>query len=398
MRERIPAVFAHTGCRLFQEVLVPRYNHILNMRRPNEKVNLMSHKAMLFFEYVGNNIQTLELIRNILTTYPNVKYFLVIDDCYEGLIDDRVLEELDKIMRENDNIDKIKILSSNKNLETKVSTLFKSEMVFQYYNIHSYMSAYDHVSPGEHVHRVNPELREKKFLCVNRQERVHRIMTVDFLSRNDILKHSHTSCLLGDYAPLLYNDTEFTMQNPNLEKYQDPALQKLRLSNDSKDRLRKTLPLELDIKEHQLKSFAVNMPDLGKYFDQSYFSIVTEGDFNSSTQKKQYTEKILKCFLYHHPFVVLGLPGTLELLREEGFITFSSFVDENYDSETNDDKRMNMVFSQIKKLNELNMHQFKNMYEDMLPILEHNYRHCLNRYRTDQPGNLVNEILDWYYL
>jgi len=398
MRNSIPAVFAYTGCRLYQDILKHRFNDILNLKRPDEKSTLETHRALLFYEYVGNNLTTLDLIESILKTYQNVDFFLIIDDCYEGLIDENFLHGIKKMLNDNDNVTKIKILSSNKNIENKITEILDSNKMFRYFNIHLYMSEYDNIAPSEHTHVPNDQLREKKFLCVNRQERSHRIRTIDFLSKNDILNQTHASCLLGDYAPLLYDNVDFKMHNINVEKYQDPDLESVVLSNDSKQRLRKILPLELDIQNHQQKIFATNMPSLETYFNETYFSIITEGDFKNSTGKKQFTEKIVKCFAFHHPFLVLGLPGTLELLKDEGFITFSSFIDESYDQVTNDDKRMNMVFDQIKKLNNLNMHQMKNMYEDMMPILEHNYNHYLKKFAMNEPGDLVNEILDWYYL
>lgn len=398
MREKIPAIFAFTGCRIYQDILKDRYNDILHLYRPEEKQVFTKHKSLLFYEYVGNNLSTLGTIEGIIKRYQNAKFFMIIDDCYEGLIDSEFIHQVKRLNDTYSNLEKFQILSSNYNVKEMCKEILGGDDAFTYFNIHPYMYEYDNVVISEHTHTSNDILREKKFLCVNRQERAHRIRTIDFLSREDILKHTYASCLIGDYAPLLYKGTQFKAQNPEIEKYQDPDLGKIILTQESKERLSKILPLELDVKDHQGKAFSTNMPSLEKYFDESYFSIITEGDFKSSTGKKQYTEKILKCFAYHHPFLVIGLPGTIELIQDEGFITFGSFIDESYDKEYNDDKRMNMVFQEIKKINELNMHELKNMYEDMLPILEHNYQHYINKHGTAKPGKLVNNILEWYYL
>ena len=39
-----------------------------------------------------------------------------------------------------------------------------------------------------------------------------------------------------------------------------------------------------------------------------------------------------------------------DVLRHLGFKTFSQFIDESYDDEPNESKRVNMVYNEIKKL------------------------------------------------
>lgn len=259
------------------------------------------------------------------------------------------------------------------------------------------MYEYDNVVPSQLEPTVNNQLRQKKFLCVNRQERVHRLRTIDFLSESNILPQCFASCQLGDYAPLLDENKTFLSQNPRVEQYQDADLQSVILPPQSKTRLKKMLPLELDVKNYQHKTFATQMPSLTEYFRESYISIVTEGDFSSKSGKRQFTEKVLKCFAHHHPFIVVGLPGTLSLLQEEGFLTFSSIINEDYDKEENDDKRLRMIFDEIEKLNSLNMNQMKRMYESIMPVLDHNYDNYVKVYNTNRPTTLVNKLLKWYY-
>jgi len=395
--EKITSIQVNSGCRLYQDVLKHRFNNVLNLHMPDDFYSSHYKKAVLFFEYVGNNDTILKAIDGVVEQFPKTEMMFVIDDSYEGLITDQFLENLKILLDKHQHITNWLVVSSNKNLKNSIEKIFGTDENFVYFNIHLYLYEYDNVVPSEINYAPTQQLREKKFLCVNRQERVHRLRTVDFLIKKDILKHSFVSCQLGDYAGVLDKNVSFAAQNSKVEKYQDSALSDIVLSQDSKDRLKNTLPLELDIKNYQYRAMANQLPSLESYFDQSYFSIVTEGDFSSATGKNQFTEKVLKCFAFYHPFIVIGLPGTLELLREQGFLTFNSIIDESYDKILNDDKRLNAALAEIEKINRMNINELKNMYDDFFPILEHNYNHLLNIYNTDNSGKVATEILGWYY-
>lgn len=393
----ITSIQINSGCRMHQDILKHRFNDILKLNMPDDFYSKHYEKAVLFFEYVGNNDIVLDTISSVVSQFPNTEIMFVIDDSYEGLVTEKFLANLQDLLSVNNNVTEWLIVSSNKTLQQTIKKIFNTTKNFVYFNIHLHMFEYDNVVPSELDYQPNMQLREKKFLCVNRQERVHRLRTIDFLSKNQILPHTFASCQLGDYVAVLDSAQSFSAQNPNVETYQDSELSNLILSNDSKTRLKSILPLELDVKNHQYRAYATQMPSLQSYFDESYISIVTEGDFSSTTNKQQFTEKVLKCFAYYHPFIVIGLPGTLELLQEHGFLTFNSIIDESYDKIKNDDKRINAALNEVKKLNELNIQQIKNLYEEIFPILEHNYNHFIKTYNQNEPAEVVNKILSWYH-
>ena len=79
-------------------------------------------------------------------------------------------------------------------------------------------------------------------------------------------------------------------------------------------------------------------------------SIVLETVFDN---RIHLTEKTLRPIACGHPFMILSGPGTLEYLRTYGFETFHPFIDESYDLETDVDKRMVMVLSEMDRINKL---------------------------------------------
>ncbi len=54
--------------------------------------------------------------------------------------------------------------------------------------------------------------------------------------------------------------------------------------------------------------------------------------------------------LNFHPFIVLGNPASLRLIRGYGFQTFPEIFDESYDDEEDPARRFDMVYGQIVRL------------------------------------------------
>jgi hypothetical protein len=212
-------------------------------------------------------------------------------------------------------------------------------------------------------------------------------MTTDFLLEEDIAKHTFLSCPLGNYKHVL----EGNLEQQEYRKYLDASLRNAKLSATSKKRLLENLPINLDLDEVTYKSMARNLPDGSQYYSESYFSIITEGDFDDTT-RQAFTEKVLKCFLFKHPFVVIGLQNTLAQLRELGFITFNNVVNERYDEMSFARHRFELATAEIKKLNNLNIHELQEVYNQLQPILDYNRNHYLKLYQEKQPVELLYKI------
>ena len=66
-------------------------------------------------------------------------------------------------------------------------------------------------------------------------------------------------------------------------------------------------------------------------------------------------------------------PGTLKYLHEQGYQTFSKYWDESYDLCEDHEERLYKIFEVIKYIESKSINELKNIYEDMKPILLHNY-------------------------
>ena len=92
-------------------------------------------------------------------------------------------------------------------------------------------------------------------------------------------------------------------------------------------------------------------------------------------RRSHITEKTFKAIALEMPFVLVAPAGSLAYMREYGFQTFSTVFDENYDTETDDVKRVELVVKLLKDLDSLTQRERLQIHRACLPIVEHNYNH-----------------------
>lgn len=119
-------------------------------------------------------------------------------------------------------------------------------------------------------------------------------------------------------------------------------------------------------------------------FDQAADSLVyvpTETVYFG--RRMHITEKTFRAIALEMPFVLVAPAGSLDYMREYGFKTFGDVIDESYDKETDDIRRIEKVVKLLKELDELPVAERWRLHEAMLPAVEHNYNHFFNGGLTD---------------
>lgn len=107
-------------------------------------------------------------------------------------------------------------------------------------------------------------------------------------------------------------------------------------------------------------------------YNQSCYSIVVEtSDYN---EFNQYTEKVAKPLVSKRPFVAFSGQNYLKNLRQLGFQTFSSVIDESYDAIEDRNLRYKMAWEQVEYLCQQDP---IDVYKKLDAVLEHNQRHFL---------------------
>lgn len=102
----------------------------------------------------------------------------------------------------------------------------------------------------------------------------------------------------------------------------------------------------------------------------TFVSIVTETLTDPDTLFL--SEKTWKPIQLGHPFMIIGSPGTLSLLKQRGYKTFDKYWDESYDLEECEIKKCDKVIANIEKLSKLSLKEIKKLRKDIEPILIHN--------------------------
>ena len=103
---------------------------------------------------------------------------------------------------------------------------------------------------------------------------------------------------------------------------------------------------ELSADQHNDHSMSVN-----SHYTDAYFNIVLETHFDADGSGGTFlTEKTFKPIKNGQPFVLVAPAGSLQCLRDLGYRTFDSVLDNTYDQETNNTQRWLKVKHTLKQI------------------------------------------------
>lgn len=132
-----------------------------------------------------------------------------------------------------------------------------------------------------------------------------------------------------------------------------------------------------EVKDTIEKSISVFVP--WKIYQRTWYTIICETNFTGDGFFL--TEKTTKALFAKRLFVMFGPQHFLHNLRQLGFKTFGSIIDESYDEEMQDLKRYQMAFAQVLSLTQQDPVEVHNKVEE---ILEHNRQHLAElQHKTD---------------
>jgi hypothetical protein len=129
--------------------------------------------------------------------------------------------------------------------------------------------------------------------------------------------------------------------------------------------------------DHKVKKQGDNEDRLKMVYYDVFCDVVTESRFAQPTSN--YSEKVYRPMFYKKPFIMVGPPHTLDYMREQGFKTFDEFWDESYNKMEDHESRLFAIFKLIEQINKMSIGELKEMYDRMLPIVEHNRKVLLEK-------------------
>lgn len=107
------------------------------------------------------------------------------------------------------------------------------------------------------------------------------------------------------------------------------------------------------------------------FYHKAFCAVVNESTF--AFPVAHFADKTINAVKCYRPFVLVAPPHTLEYMQVLGFKTFENFWNEDYDKEENHLQRLKSVLKLINELDKMSIDECREMYEQMLPILKHNY-------------------------
>lgn len=190
----------------------------------------------------------------------------------------------------------------------------------------------------------------RKFINLNGRYCLHRHILAAYLSK----RSTHMSWFHNHELP---KETEWY----NLNDWDSAIVEKL--------------DVDLSPKFLDCADFSVldqTSPSLEKYYRESFCDIVGESRF--TRPMGNVSEKVFKPICYKKPFVLAAPAKSLAYLKSLGFETFSDFWDESYDNCENHEERLKKVLTVIDFIDNMSLTELRFMYENMIPIMEHNYK------------------------
>lgn len=205
-----------------------------------------------------------------------------------------------------------------------------------------------------------PKQYKKKFLNLNRRWRLHRPVFVSLLKTHGLLDSGYVSFADADDGRNWENIWEHVAQvEPSLAPHKDEIINMPSLYLDTTD---------LTVNQAELTR------STDEYYSNSYFSVVSETNFYQDWGPGLFaSEKTFKPIKMRHPFILLNRPHSLDMLRRIGYQTFDGIIDESYDREEDDQKRMMMVLEETKRLSALNTEELSDFVHKTSVICEHNF-------------------------
>ena len=223
---------------------------------------------------------------------------------------------------------------------------------------------------------VNPLKRtsfKKSFINLNRRWRPHRLALTALLYERGLLDKGYVSFSNVDI------DNRISWEEAWVEVdswFLTHPETKTRLTNGRK--LIDVLPLYLDTENLYINQAYLQYNGIQNFYTNSYFNVVSETHF-MNVKPRFLSEKVFKAMYYRQPFILASTPNSLELLKKAGYKTFSGLIDESYDLENNDSKRLLMIANEVERLSNLENSELEHFIKEAYVICDYNYKMLVNK-------------------
>lgn len=200
----------------------------------------------------------------------------------------------------------------------------------------------------------------KTFIFMNRRSRIHRIKAIDGILKNNLRNCGYITFTKEDHGS---SDHSWPEQYPNI---MSETFDILDYDNVFERNPTGCIPLD--------------------YCKKSFLFLNSETFCNEG--RLFISEKTFKPLRIGMPFMTIANPGILIYLKNLGFKTFSNWIDESYDDEVDEDKKIKIIIQELMRFSKMDPNQRLDIREEMKPVLEHNKK--LVEELTIKPPDVLN--------
>lgn len=338
----------------------------------------------------GNLIQ-IRKIRHLAAEIVNQGKILLLDNTKEGFTFNIpfIYEEL--VLGKNIPEDKIFLLSGAKDIDIVISNVAKKydrkPIQSKWYLFWPYTIVNQTVH--ERLHFLYSSFLDQQFeyrknnfkkvyINLNRRWRMHRTAMVTHLKAKNLLDHGYVSLTKADdgitwdsyYDYILKEHSDYSPSYNILQQYRSTMYAMEPLIVDNPELVEDQAHIKDSIESFMWES-VINLVSETNFYT-SMKSLKNDGTLlNEPT--KFISEKTCKPILYHQPFIMISVPYFLDMLRELGFKTFHPYIDESYDTELNDAKRMMMIVKQVERFSKYSRSELQEFLDSTRDICRHNF-------------------------
>jgi hypothetical protein len=220
--------------------------------------------------------------------------------------------------------------------------------------------------------------KEFLFSCHNRVFKKHRLETLCFLKKHNILKNTDWSNLnqfYGWVASPDYFDYDFDFVIDEIDFFKKKGVKYSKYETNKKSWLNK---------EDAARIVQKLTPEC---FTNCYINIITETWHD--VKEIHVSEKSYRAFYFMQLPIFVATYGHVKYLKTRfGFDLFDDLIDHSYDSEPDSKKRMLLVLNEIKRLND-NKDLVIDFYKKNKSRFENNLKIILNEYNS-------NDIISYF--
>ena len=163
---------------------------------------------------------------------------------------------------------------------------------------------------------------------------------------------------------------------------------------------------EYEVAPHWTNDYMVSLDDEsvtapmlmkpGPYYLNTFCSIVYEALWSEKVVFP--TEKLNKCLMVGHPFIIVSVPRYLANIKKIGFKTFDRWWDESYDNEVDEFRRFKKLKETVTEISKWDLKKCEDVYLEMIPTLAHNQKLLqeLADFKISNTYNLLDIEVDTY--